>query len=244
MKETELGERVIEWIQEKRPKWDIYQELSLGYARKVADIVCIKNDLVWVIELKTSFTLEVIKQAWEWDVDYRTVAVPGVNSRAANDTRRFWYGIIGRKMEISTIEVKNNYISTYYLGSYGREWAQHEVNFGPENDPEGHIISHKGKLIQLANSGLTKGFSEAGSKNGGHWTPYKESMQNYIRPFIKDNPGTTTREIVEELGKMHYSSERSAKATIGKRLRTIEKKWCGVDKSSKPYRYYVKETQK
>jgi len=239
--ETDLGKRVIEWLEKERPEWKVYQELSsFGYNSKVADIVCIKNDLVWVIELKTSLSLAVIRQAYDWDVDYRSIAVPDTISGLRNENREWWYSYLGRTMDIGTIIVGKSRVYTRYCGDYGRDWPRHEVTFDiDQTTMGGRYLSVKQRFIELAKSGLTKGFGEAGSKHGNHWTPYKQSMLE-IREYITSNPGCTVNDIFTALGKLHYSSKESMKGCIPGRLRFIET-WCRVDTDSRPYKFYIKE---
>lgn len=226
MKEHELGEQMLVWLQEEYPDWDIYQEISLGNARKRADIVLVKSDLVWVIELKTSLSLSVIQQAYEWQVDYRGVAVPKVMSKSARKSRRWWGSYMARQMEIDLFEIGETYVDKF---SRIMPSIKHKPSYTWQKD----------KLLNVINTGLTEGFAEAGTK-GTYWTPYKQSMIE-IREYLRENPGRSVYEIVEDLGKLHYSSERSARSTLLQRLQGIESGWCRVDRDARPYRFYVKE---
>lgn len=241
--ETDLGKRVIEWLEKERPEWRVYQELSsFGYNSRVADIVCIKGDFVWVIELKTSLSLTVIRQAFEWDVDYRSIAVPDTVSGLRNENREWWYSYLGRSMDIGTIIAGKSRVYTRYCGDYGRDWPRHKVKFDvDEATPSGRYLSTKQRFIALAESGLAEGqwLVEAGSKSGNHWTPYKQSMLE-IREYITNNPGCTMNNIFDALGKLHYANKSSAKGCIPGRLQSIET-WCRVDTSTRPYRFYIED---
>jgi hypothetical protein len=106
MKETELGELVIEWLQRERPDWEIFQEIRpTKYAGgHIADIVCLNSeDHVWVIELKTTLNLTVIRQAYSWDVDYRSIAVPAAKRQSTKDERHWWYNHMRYAMSIGTL---------------------------------------------------------------------------------------------------------------------------------------------
>ena len=236
--ETDLGKRVVEWLEVERSDWKIYQELpAFG---KVADIVCIKNDLVWVIELKTSLSLAVIRQASGWDVDYRSIAVPDTVSNLRNENREWWYGYLGRTMDISTIIIEKYRVYTRHCGDHGRDWPRHEVRYDIDQITQGGIyLSIKRRLIELAKSGLTEGFAEAGSKSGNHWTPYKQSMLE-IREYMTSNPGCTINDIFDALGKLHYASKGSMKGSLLDRLRFVET-WCRIDMNSRPYKFYIKD---
>ena len=238
MKEIDLGRKVIEWLEKERSDWEIYQELpAFG---KVADIVCIKNGLVWVIELKTSLSLAVIRQAYAWDVDYRSVAVPDTMTNLRNENREWWYGYMGKSMDISTIIIGKHRIYTRYCGDFGRDWSRHEVRFDTDQmTRSGKYLSTKKRLIELAESGLVEGFADAGSRSGNHWTPYKQSMLE-IREYITNNPGCTVNDIFDALGKLHYANKNSMKGSLLDRLRFVET-WCRIDMDHRPYKFYIEE---
>lgn len=239
MKETEVAQAVVDWLEEERPSWRVYQELKPNAYGGVADIVCIREvargeDLmkyVWVIEVKTSMSLAVIKQADSWDVEFRSVAVPTVSSKKARDERSWWYAQIKRKFNLGSIIV--NAVS----GVASERWSPPMNSL--RTDPK-YNFATRNEFIQLAESGLTDGFSEAGSEAGGHWTPYKQSMLE-VKDFLKENPGSTSREIVEAVGRLHYSSENSARSSITKSLTGWEKDWCRTEKFKSGYLFYVKE---
>ena len=50
IKETEIAEIVIDWLEKQH--WDVYQEVPVNSG--FADIFAVRNGLVWVIETKTS----------------------------------------------------------------------------------------------------------------------------------------------------------------------------------------------
>lgn len=73
--EQALAQHVIDWLEAQH--WDVYQEVPLhGGGSKTADIVAVRNGLVWVIECKTTLSLAVMAQASSWNVHLRSIAVP------------------------------------------------------------------------------------------------------------------------------------------------------------------------
>jgi hypothetical protein len=230
MKETELGELVIEWLQRERPDWEIFQEIRpTKYAGgHIADIVCLNaEDHVWIIELKTTLNLTVIRQAYMWPVHYRSIAVPIAKRIATRDERGWWYRHMKEKMEIGTIGVtEHGYVSEKYA-------------------PDGRIPEFTGtidQIIEICRSGKTEGFGQAGGKDGGHWTPYKESIKA-VKPFIKANPGCTAKDIIANLGKLHYANEHSARTNLVTNLISVETSWCEVKKRGSLDTFYYKEEQ-
>lgn len=72
MKETELAQPVVEWLESQH--WDVYQEVECpgGYA----DIVAVRDNYLWIIECKTSFSLKVVEQAMGRRAHFRSIAIP------------------------------------------------------------------------------------------------------------------------------------------------------------------------
>ena len=82
------------------------------------------------------------------------------------------------------------------------------------------------KTIEMFNTVPYK-YSEAGSKSGGHWTPFKETRDKFIN-YVKEHPGCTYKEAVENITH-HYSSNNSARSAfsnlIGSVIKNIEYDW-------------------
>lgn len=82
MKEVEVAPPVISWLEEQN--WDVYQEVNTGLGSNTADIVALRNGLVWVIECKTRMGIEVLAQATRWGAHFRSVCVPQIRKRSRN----------------------------------------------------------------------------------------------------------------------------------------------------------------
>src|SRR6476646_10663174 len=82
--EAELASGVVQWLTQNG--WDVYQEVQ--FRGSVADIVAVFGKLVWIIECKQAFTLDVLCQAGEWlpYAHYVSVAVPYSNGRRHGTT--------------------------------------------------------------------------------------------------------------------------------------------------------------
>ena len=228
MKETELGELVIEWLARTHPEWEMFQEIRpTKYAGShIADIVCLnEKDDVWVIELKTTLNLTVIRQAYMWDVDYRSIAVVGAKRPASRDERDWWYDHMKYRMDIGSIVVNSS-------GNVRETYKPPVRELGTTLTVEG--------IIEICRSGKTEGFGQAGGQGGGHWTPYKESMIS-VRKFIQNNPGCMARDIIASLGKLHYSGEHSARTNLVKNLLTVEAHWCEIKKRGSLDTFYARE---
>lgn len=215
MKEIELAEPVVEWL--KSQNWNVYQEVQFRHMGGVADIVAERHGILWIVETKTALSIEVLNQASAWTVHFRSVAVPKAKRDSKRDYRvaRDYYGV-------GVIEVTNHSVDeTLRPPLYLR-----------------HHKMAKRMLCQLTD--LHKTFCKAGSKGGGHLTPYKLTMME-VRRTIEKHPGCTVEELFEIHGSMHYANKSSFKGNILKCLDDFERDWCRIDKTTKPFRLYVSE---
>lgn len=231
MKETEVGEMIVPWLKENYPKWEVFQEVrpSKYPGSPVADIAMINNmSEIWVIELKTYLNLDVIRQAYEWRVDYRSIAFP--KPKKMSRSHRFWTLYIHNQMGLGTILVT----------SYGLEGVR-EI-YRPHHNYVGIDSYPKTAFIEIMRSGKSKGFAKAGTKYGGHWTPYKETMK-HVKRYIKNNPGCGSGDIVRDLGKLHYVSQHSARTNLVKNLNDLESDWCEVKRKGTFDTFYVRENE-
>jgi len=229
MKEVELGELVIDWLKTQKPGWEVFQEIrhSKYAGSPIADIVCVKEKSVWVIELKKRLNLDVIRQAENWKVDFRSIAVMLPKTTSGKDNARWWFTKIRYHMGIGTILIDP--------ARYGPRVIEHKEPKLYDQNPY-----HQEGFLEICNSGLTKGMAKAGGKDGGYWTPYKETMKS-VRSYIEKHPGCGVGDIVGALGKMHYSSEHSAKTNLVKNLPEIEGDWCRSETRGTYKIFFVRE---
>ena len=215
MKETELAEPVVTWLQSQN--WNIYQEVQFSYAGGVADIVAERQGVLWIIETKVAMTIDVLNQASAWGAHYRSVAVPMARSNSKRDYRvaRDYYGV--GVLEVSGNRVEETLKPPLFLR---------------------HHKTAKRLIGQLTE--LHKVYAKAGSQSGNHLTPYKDTMMA-IRRYVSKRPGCTVNNLFDALGARHYSSKTSFKGNVLKCLMQFEKSWCKVDMTSKPYKLYISE---
>lgn len=165
MKETELAESVINWLQSQN--WTIYQEVEFNHRGSVADICAERHGILWIIETKVVMSIEVLRQASGWPVHFRSIAVPSVLNHYKRDyfVARDYYGV--GVIEVSKYDVYEVQKPPLYLR---------------------HNKMAKRLLLQLTE--LHKIFAKAGKQGGGHLTPYKMTMLE-IRETIEKHPGCT-----------------------------------------------------
>lgn len=224
--EAEIGEVVVAWLEAQH--WEVYQEVKIYSG--IADIIAVNGNLLWAIELKKSLTLKVMEQARGWRTHFRSVAIPAPK-RTSHD-RRTAYAVAKNFFKVGVLEVKKT------NGWKGQPDHQVAIKVPAPLMREHH------RFVNRIKDGLVpeqKVMAKAGTKHGDYYTPYKGTM-GQVRRFIEKNPGCTIKMIMTELGKMHYSSDASARSTIPRSLMSIESEWCGVDKSKRPYRFYIKES--
>lgn len=228
MKEVDLGKLVVEHLKENYPKWEVFQEIrpSKYPGSPVADIAMINNmSEIWVIEMKTSLNLDVIRQAYEWHVDYRSIAFP--RPKKMSRTYEFWPQYIYNNMGLGSFVVNP------VTGSV-------KEIFEPKHNYVGIDGYPKKQFIDILRSGVAKGYAQAGTKEGGHWTPYKETIKQ-VRAYIEDHPGCGVGDIVIALGKLHYTNEHSARTNLVKNLNELEGDWCEVRRKGNFDTFYVRK---
>lgn len=218
MKETELAEQVVGWLEAQN--WTIYQEVQFRHLGGVADIVAERNGILWIIETKLSMSIEVLNQASAWPAHYRSIAVPGTSNRRNNKRD---YRVARDYYLVGVIEVSRGDIYESVK-------------------PPAFLKNHKTakKMISQLTE-LHKTYAKAGSKAGSHLTPYKMTMIE-IQRHLKVHPGCTIDDLFKQYGSMHYASKSSFKGNLLKCLDSFEADWCRIDKSSNPYKLYLKNT--
>ena len=96
IKESDLFPAVKEWLEERG--YEVYSEVECGTRR--ADVVGKCGNLITVVEMKTTLSLDLIEQAFRWKrlANYVYVAIPkpqkGVHWFAARMLRREGIGIL------------------------------------------------------------------------------------------------------------------------------------------------------
>ncbi|RQV94489.1 hypothetical protein EH221_07395 [bacterium] len=209
--EVDLAKKVIEWLEEQH--WDVYQEVMMISGR--ADIVAVRSGYVWTIETKTSMSFSVINQARVRKTHFKSIAVPVSHNRTE-----------------LVREILNNFgIGFIEVDDFVRERIR----------PVLHRDYHKfSKQVIKSLRPEHKYVLSAGSSGGGYLTPYSMTMID-IRRFIGLHPGCTLKEIMDELGKFHYSTIASARCCISKALVNWESEWCDAKQENGKTRYYLRE---
>lgn len=215
--EVELAKPLVSWLQDQG--WDVYQEVALGkhaYAGVVADIVATQGNLIWVVEVKTSFGLKVISQAWFWTrfANFSSIAVP-YSKREGKNT--FGYRVL-----------KN-----YGLGLFS-------IQFEPLVRVHDYLHPRLNRkcdnLLRESLNDNQKTFADAGNNNRNYWTPFKNTCRT-INTVVKEKPGIGLKELISSI-EHHYHTEVTARACISKWVQKGVIKGVRCEREGKHLRFY------
>ena len=192
MKETDIGEAVVRHLESEH--WDVYQEVQIYQGGPVADIVALCGPLVMVVECKTSMSMQLMGQAWDWrrHCNLTQIAVPRPKSRGAG--KAFAESVLNER-GIGLLEV-------------GR-WRG-----------DGVTVNLRPKLRRTADTSdlraaLTpehKTAAKAGTSGGGHMTPFKRTILA-LRRHVAKHDGCTLKSAFTAITH-HYSSYASGRARL------------------------------
>ena len=225
--ETQLAEKVVEYLQNL--KWDVYQEVQIFSGGSIADIVAIQNKIVWVIECKLSFSLNLIEQAINHKgyANYISVAVP------TTIYRKTW---------------RNSRVGQHILEYYGIGCLQvspHENYY--------NLGVHESQPPTLYRKALTKyylnnvceahkTFAKAGNAEGNRYTPFKATCDS-IKKYLQRNPGCTFKQLIEGINH-HYASNSTARGSILQWIDSGVIKFVQLEYIKGKYQLYLKENKK
>jgi hypothetical protein len=217
--ETELARKVIQWLEAQY--WDVYQEVEFPkQCSGRADIAALRDGKLWIIECKTSLTFTVLEQAQQWPAHFRSVAIPRSKDRRG---RGVAYQIARNYLRIGVIEV----------GPFGADQV-----YPPPIMREHHKLAKR--MIGCLRD-EHKHYADAGSKSGGYFTPYRQTIET-VKKFVRAMPGCTLKEIMAHLdGHHHYANDTTARSSLRAALSNWESTWCETrpDKQGR-FHYYHK----
>lgn len=208
--ETDVAGAVVNWLQDDG--WKVYQEVSTGYAYQIADIVAVKEELIWIIECKTTMSLQLLGQALHWSDRNRwcnliSVATPNIDGRR-------------RPICPASLLLKHEGIG-HLIVEPRHDYAVNAKYFTVEERIASvNRISDckiKDKLVEAQQT-----YAAAGNNKGRRWTPFQQTCDD-LRAKIVESPGISLKSAVASI-KTHYSSESSARSNLFKLIR------CGIIK--------------
>jgi len=182
--EIQLFKPIISYLEELG--WNVFQEVLI-YG-KVADIVATFGRLTWIVEGKTTLSLKLLEQAYNWrgKANFVSIAIPASSS----------YGDFTRDLLIRN---KIGALSVRYSEVYENIYPQLNrkvINIQKFIKPE-HAI-----------------WAEAGSQHG-YYTPFQRTKGN-IEFRIKHYPNGILFKDFIKLTEHHYASEATARSCLQK----------------------------
>jgi hypothetical protein len=236
-REVALGAPVIAWLRERG--WDVYQEVVCG--NDVADIVATQGRLVAVVELKRSFSLDVIAQAHRWArlAHVSWVAVPEARWDA------------GRELGYQVCEDRG--VGVLILRRPGRDERDIEQKRAPA------LRRKVDAKLRRTLCPEHKTFAAAGTASGARWSDFQRTCRD-LRALVKAEPGVALRdlfakpsrhrdgmsaaEVNRELLQHHYSSDAVARRCLAKLIEQGVVEGLRLEREPGAVRLFLAETAK
>ncbi len=194
--EVELAKKIIEWLELNG--WEVFQEVRKEQGQPTADIVARKENIVWVIETKTSFTLDVMEQAdyWVGKANQVSIGIPSGVTKGWKDHefRTKVCELLGIGILIFEHEPDTRYRS---FPDRVREKLE-----PPKADK---CLYDWDKILKPEH----KTYCEAGSTTSKHrFTPFRHTVDQLI-VVVREQPGIVLKEAIG-LIKHHYKKDTTA----------------------------------
>lgn len=220
IKEIDIAKSVIKWLENYN--WTVYQEVKIPNFSKIADIIAVQNNIVWVIEVKTALGLKVIAQAncWRFKANYLSVATPcNRDTDIKNLVNDFllWRGIGHLNVSHNTINADFNNI---YESIRPKLYRKADAKSILDNLKKEH-----------------KTYAEAGNNKGSYYSPFKNTCRNILSE-VSINPGILLTDLIKNI-QHHYNTPESAKSSILEWTRQGIIKGVNVKMIDRKYRFYL-----
>lgn len=191
--ETDVARPVVQWLEELQ--WDVYQEVMVGQGGARADIVAKQGHLLWVVEVKTTLTFDVVEQAHNWldRAHYVSIAVPWAK------THRNMAQRICRLFGIGMLEV----------GHRGSEGVHTRV---PAKLGRSRVNRNWAAGLREACSPERKTWGEAGNSRSEFYSPFKGTCRAIVEYLTKNGP-SPVKAVMSGITH-HYATEVSARGCI------------------------------
>ena len=187
--EAEMARAVVAELQ--LLGYETYEEVSVGYGGKRADIVAVRGPVIAIVECKTSMSLRLLDQVCEWH-GYAHIIIAAVpHCRRGQSVFRL---------------LKSIGAGLWFVGQYDgvREDIAPRLN---RSVPSAYRLRKSLNEAQRSGACLP-----AGSNGGGYWTPFLGTCRA-IAETVKAEPGISLREALAKAGH-HYSSTKSALSSM------------------------------
>lgn len=196
--EQYLAAALRQWLTEEG--WEIYQEVEIPGGR--TDLVAVRGPIRWGIEVKTTLSMGVFDQAHHntrW-FHHSSIAVP-----AGKDGYCF-----GRNWDFARKCSQTFGFGILALANYP---GTTDYRVLQQTRPQ---LNRRVGTVHLYEEQKT--YCAAGSSTGGHWTPFRRTVQQLVA-YVQRTPGCLLREVVKELDH-HYSNAPSATRCLAEMIRS------------------------
>lgn len=200
--ENELAKIITEWLLAE--SWLVYEEISpSGGNGRRCDLVAKKGAIIWAIETKRSFNLDVLEQATGWlsKAHFSSIAIWQSN-RLTEMTEK-----VCRKFSVGLITVRN--------------WGVGESRFTVTERVEGFFNrrADTSAILRMLDE-ETKATGNAGKAAQIFDTPFKRTCRSLTR-VVRENPGIEFEAAIRR-SNHHYKSDSKANMNLLIRVRMNE----------------------
>lgn len=184
--ETAMARTIVTELQ--RQGYITYQEVSLGYGGRRADIVGVRGPVCMVVECKTSLSMRLLDQLAKWRGHANLVVGATMEGRIGDAVKRFAQSEGCGFWQVASGDSVHEAIAPRLMRRADTRLRQ--------------------SLREEHQSGL---FAEAGSQ-GGYWTPFRSTVIE-LEKIVVGQPGIELRVAMLKI-KHHYTTQRSAVSAI------------------------------
>jgi len=204
---------------------DVYQEVTLRTQGAVADIVAIAGPEIWIVEVKVSWSLDLLQQC----IDRKTFAH---RVFAAVPSCRGWRerAVVAHALGFGTIQIVD-------LAEH-ETWAEGTRLVGPMPP---RLTSQRLPLRDKLCEGH-KTHAKAGVQGGNRYTPWRRTCEALVA-VARQSPGLTIREAVVAIKNGHYASPASARSSLLQWATSGKIPGLRVDRDGKVFRLYADAAQ-
>lgn len=186
MKEEALAAAVVTELQ--RQGFETYEEVSMGYASRRADIVAVRGPILMVVECKARMSLKLLDQLYRWQ------------GQAHYLVGAFGFSRVG--------PAAKEYAKAIGAGL----WVVGASEIHIDIDARLHRTANIRRLrANLHPKQRSADYAKAGSQ-GGYFTPFRGTCDALLE-VVKRTPGIELREALSRIAH-HYASSRSAMSSL------------------------------
>lgn len=174
---------------------DVYQEVVVPGG--VADIVARVVAEIWIVEIKTGWSLELLEQCLARKRQCHRVFAATVSGRNFRE-----HTALCEALGVGVFRVQPDVTD---------EWDGHEIRVKCEHMPP--RLTSKRLAIAGRLAPEHKTHAQAGAVGGGgRWTPWRATCEEIAR-FVALHPGATIKSVVDNI-KHHYRTPSTARSSI------------------------------